>query len=416
MISDGARLRQVLGAPELAWLIQHARRRLSRGLAGGAVTLLEATPAQRDAVERLLGRRAARGGSISVRLEDLEALLRDAGICDSLGEAVEALTGPLVDARAQRQEAEAAWAKVFAAGDPCGSPPWLEELRATGVMRRLARNDPAVAGRLLSQALEIEQRLPARGLPLAELAAAVTGDSHALDPGTPLGTIGVRIAAARGGAGAWDSAEAWRDAWASAGVLCDELSAPVLTLNLRADGQALTDRALRLHAAAGEPYRLTTRQLLREPPAFASSTAVHTVYVCENPTVVAVAANRLGAESAALVCIEGQPRTAARVLLGLLAAAGVHLAYHGDFDWAGIQIGNIIMRRHGAIPWRFSSADYRSARGGRPLHGNPVAAVWDPDLQGTMLEGGRAVHEEEVLDLLLIDLAGQATGRPLNRY
>lgn len=406
MISDGARLRQVLGAPELAWLVRHARRRLSRGLAGGPVTLLEATPAQRDAVERLLGRRAARGGSVTVRLEDLESLLRDAGICDSLVEAVESLTGPLVDARAQRQEKEAAWAEVFAAGDHGRARPWLEDLRATGVLRRLSRNDSAVAGGLLRQALEIERRLPARGLPLAELAAAVTGDSHALDPGTPLGTIAVRIAAMRGGVAVWDSAETWRDAWTSAGVLCDELSAPVLTLNLPGAGQTLTDRALRLHAAAGEPYRLTTRQLLREPPAFASSAAVHTVHVCENPTVTAAAANRLGALGAPLVCIEGQPRTAARVLLGLLTAAGLRLAYHGDFDWAGIQIGNIIMRRHGAIPWRFSSADYRSARGGRPLHGNPVAAGWDPDLQGTMLEGGRAVHEEEVLDLLLIDLAG----------
>jgi hypothetical protein len=87
VISDGARLRQVLGAPELAWLVQRARRRLSQGLAGGSVTLPQASPAQRDAVERLLGRRAARGGSVSVRLEDLEALLRDAGICDSLAEA-----------------------------------------------------------------------------------------------------------------------------------------------------------------------------------------------------------------------------------------------------------------------------------------------------------------------------------------
>jgi len=403
VIGDGARLRQVLGAPELAWLVRRARRRLSQGMPGGAVTLAQATPDQRDAVERLLGRPAARGGSVTVRLEDLEALLRDAGICDSLAEAVEALAGPLVDARAQRQETEAAWAEVFAAGDPGRPRPWLEELRATGVLRRLARNDAAVAGGLLRRALEIEQRLPARGLPLAELAAAVTGDSHALDPGTPLGTIAVRIAATHGGAGAWASAEAWRDAWASAGVLCDELSGPVLTLNLRGGGQALTDRALRLHADAGEPYRLTTRQLLREPPTFTSDVAP-TVHVCENPTVAMAAANRLGAAGAPLVCIEGQPRTAARVLLGLLTAGGVRLAYHGDFDWAGIQIANAVMRRHGAVAWRFSSADYRTARGGRPLHGDPVAAVWDPGLQATMLEVGRAVHEEEVLDLLLADL------------
>jgi uncharacterized protein (TIGR02679 family) len=396
VIRDVERLRQVLGCPELAWLVQRAWRRLARGQTGGLVTLGHATAAQRDAVERLLGRRAAPGQSISVRLDDLEVLLRQAGICDDLVEAMEALGGPLVDARARRQETEAAWAGLVSAG----SRPWLEELRATGLLRRLARNDLAVAGELLRQALEIERRLPARGLPLAELAAAVTGDSHALDPGTPLGTIAVRIAAGQGGA--WDGAEARRDAWASAGVLCDELSAPVLTLGLRGDGPGLTDRALRLHAEAGEPYRLTTRQLLREPPALASAA---TVYVCENPTVVAAAANRLGAACAPLVCLEGQPRTAARVLLGLLAAAGVRLAYHGDFDWAGIQIGNLVVRRHGAVPWRFCSADYRAARGGRALEGSPVAAVWDPALQAAMVAGGRAVHEEEVLEVLLVDLA-----------
>ncbi|MGH7305832.1 MAG: TIGR02679 family protein [Candidatus Rokuibacteriota bacterium] len=405
MIGDGARLRQALGVPELAWLVQRARRRLTQGLAGGSVTLPQATPAQRDAVERLLGRRAARGGSVTVRLEDLDALLRDAGICDSLAQAIEALTGPLVDARAKRHETDMAWAQVFASSDP-GSRPWLADLRATGVLRRLSRNDPVVARELLRQALEVDRRLPERGLPLAELAAAVTGDGHALDPGTPLGTIAVRIAAERGGAGAWDSAEAWREAWTSAGVLCDELSAPVLTLNLTGHGETLTERALRLHAAAGEPYRLTTRQLLREPPTFARAAAAPTVYVCENPTVVAAAASRLGAAGAPLICIEGQPRTAARVLLGLLMTAGAHLAYHGDFDWAGIQIANVVVRRHGAVPWRFSSADYRAARGGRPLRGDPVAAVWDPDLRTTMLDVGRAVHEEEVLDLLLGDLAG----------
>jgi hypothetical protein len=73
----------------------------------------------------------------------------------------------------------------------------------------------------------------------------------------------------------------------------------------------------------------------------------------------------------------------------------------------------VIVRRHGAVPWRFSSADYRAARGGRPLQGSPVAAVWDPDLKAAMLAGGRAVHEEEVLDLLLGDLADG--GRAIDR-
>jgi hypothetical protein len=94
----------------------------------------------------------------------------------------------------------------------------------------------------------------------------------------------------------------------------------VLTVNLRSDGQGLSDRALRLHAAVGEPDRLTTRQLLRDPPAFSAAVAGRIVSICENPTVAAAAANRLAAAGGPLVCLEGRPRTAARLVRGRLAA------------------------------------------------------------------------------------------------
>ncbi|OLB96263.1 MAG: TIGR02679 family protein [Candidatus Rokubacteria bacterium 13_1_40CM_68_15] len=415
MIADVARLRQLLGSAELAWLVERARRRMPHGAADGSVTLHEPTPAQREAVDRLLGRRPSRGTSLTVRLSDVEAILRHAQICDSLTEAVEVLTGPMVDMRAQRESVEGSWAELFATEEAGGgSHPavkaWLDELRTSGILKRLSRNDPSVGRTLLHYAREIERRLPARGMPLAELAATVMGDSHALDLSAPLGTIAVRLAAALGGVETWDGPEARREAWASVGVLCDELSAPVLTLNVRGDGTTVTDSALRLHAAAGEPYRLTTRQLLRDPPAFGPSIAGRTIYVCENPTVVASAANRLGAGSQTVVCLEGQPRTATHLLLSRLVTAGGRLVYHGDFDWAGIHIGNLVMRRYRAAAWRFSSEDYRAARGGRELHGTPVAAMWDPSLEATMIETGRAVHEEQVVDMLLTDL-GQTADR-----
>lgn len=409
MIADASRLRQLLGSPELAWLVERARRRLLNGSAGGSVTLHEPTAARREAVDRLLGRRPSRGTSLTVRLGELEVLLQHAQICDSLAEAIEALTGPMLNVRAQRKSVEQSWAELFATTSVgAGSRPavnaWLKDLRMSGLLKRLSRNDPSLGRRLLQQALEIDRRLPVKGVPLAELAAAVAGDSHALDAGAPLGTIAVRLAAAVGGVATWDSSEARRDAWASVGVLCDELSAPVLTLNLCGDGTTVTDRVLRLHAEAGEPCRLTTRQLLRDPPDFGRSMGDRTIYVCENPTVVASAANRLGARSQAVVCLEGQPRTAAHLLLSRLATAGARLVYHGDFDWAGIHIGNLVVRRYRAAPWRFSSEDYRAARGGRELHGVPGAATWDPSLEAAMIETGRAVHEEQVVDMLLADL------------
>jgi uncharacterized protein (TIGR02679 family) len=89
--------------------------------------------------------------------------------------------------------------------------------------------------------------------------------------------------------------------------------------------------------------------------------AGRSVLICENVTVLAAVANRLGARSGPLICIDGQPKTAARLLLNLLGSAKVRLAYHGDFDWPGIGIANLILQRHQAVPWRMSVDSYLMA-------------------------------------------------------
>jgi len=80
--------------------------------------------------------------------------------------------------------------------------------------------------------------------------------------------------------------------------------------------------------------------------------------------------------------------------------------YHGDFDWPGIQIANTILSRHNAEPWRMSANDYRaSAIHSFALSGLPVAATWDSDLMPAMRELGRVIHEEQVTETLITDLA-----------
>jgi uncharacterized protein (TIGR02679 family) len=279
---------------------------------------------------------------------------------------------------------------------------WLAHLRATGLLRRYGI---ATAQFLVSQALKVLSALPTQDVTLAEFAAATVGDAHGLDPDTSLGTLVLRPVAALGKCDKWDDAQSRREAWASVGVICDELSAPVLVLNLRASDDQPTSRALRIHADAGEPTFLSIRQLLRAPPIFSCEATASVVYVCENPSVVAAAANRLGKASCALVCIEGQPRTATRLLLKRLQSAGIRLAYHGDFDWAGIQIANTILSRHAAEPWRMGVNDYRAAAiHSLALSGLPVAATWDSDLMPAMCELGRAIHEEQVTETLIADL------------
>ena len=87
-----------------------------------------------------------------------------------------------------------------------------------------------------------------------------------------------------------------RDLWANAGVLVNELARPALVLNAPGVG------------SLGEPSCLSLRSLLRSPPRW--NVRGRTVYVCENPNLLAIAADTLGASCAPLVCTEGMPAAA----------------------------------------------------------------------------------------------------------
>ena len=128
------------------------------------------------------------------------------------------------------------------------------------------------------------------------------------------------------------------------------------------------------------------------------------------PTVEAAAEARCGG---VLVCTSGSASTVVLELLDTLAAAGLRLRYHGDFDWPGIALANRIIRRYSALPWRMAAEDYEQlaahARNqgspGLPLAGAPVEASWDADLAAAMTVLNVALHEESALDRLVADLA-----------
>ncbi|MCX6462277.1 MAG: TIGR02679 family protein, partial [Pseudonocardiales bacterium] len=239
--------------------------------------------------------------------------------------------------------------------------------------------------------------------PVGRFAERVLGSAHGLDADRPLTALA--FGAARALTGATDGAgAAWRrDVWASVGLLRDELSSTALVLGLRGDTSP-TGRALTALADAGEPAVLTLRQLRVSPlPDLTGST----VSVCENPVVLAEAADRLGPATAPLVCLNGQPGAAVMAVLHAAVAAGARLRHHGDFDWGGLRIGNLLHARLPITPWRFDAAAYRAAGDGdgEPLRGSPVACAWDPELTDALSATGRAVEEERVIDDLLGDLA-----------
>lgn len=393
---------ELLDRPAYEPLWAAARRRLEANgltLAGSPLVLRNLAVSEADAIAGLLGvRRPAPGAPLRVSLSALDRTLTSSAVGRGLLDVLVALGGPVVDRRAGRAFSEAQRSEQWTglASHPAIAVDarldgWLGHLRSTGLARRLAGNDEAPAVRSALDVLEVILRRDG-GLRLPVLAAEVTGDAHGLDRARPIGTLAVHALSWLAERRFPEDAADWRHTWADAGVACDDLSCDVLVLNLR--------------GWPAEPLRLTLRQATAwTPPAGAAGV----VSVCENPAVVAAAADALGERSPAMVCLDGMPSTAALVILDGLAAAGWAVRYHGDFDWRGLAIAGVLARKVPvARPWRFGAADYRRTvlRGGctAVLTGRVTVSPWDTDLTGAMEEAGVAVFEEQVIDDLLEDL------------
>jgi hypothetical protein len=75
------------------------------------------------------------------------------------------------------------------------------------------------------------------------------------------------------------------------------------------------------------------------------------VRVCENPAIIETAAAELATGCLPLVCIYGQPSSAAWTLLRGLATAGIKLLVTVDRDNAGLRFLTELLALPGAQEW-----------------------------------------------------------------
>lgn len=408
-----SRVRALLGGPALAPLFEAVFQRLEdTGGAARTVSLRGAREETRRAVADLLGWEVVPRDPVRIDLAELDAALRESAAAVDLRGAVELLCGPVGDARAERRAQRSArerrWADAHAAVAAAGRSelgPWLDQLER-GAIARAARAAGRPEDALLADALRVALRLPAGGRLLAVFAGEVLGDPHALDAGAPLTPLALRAAAAIAGhAEVPPGAPARRRLWAEVGIDCDPLSASALVHGLRPGGPGLLARHLREAAEAGEPRRVTLRELARADLAFAAG---EPLFVCENPAVVAAAADALGARSAPLVCAEGVPSTAVLEILRRAATCGARLRIRADLDWPGLRIAAQLLAVGSAEPWRLTARDYHEAiaegRTGPRLEGRCVPSAWDRALAAAMVTAGLSVPEERLVEALVGDL------------
>jgi len=345
--------------PGVPQLLATIRVRMEQGrLAKNARIPIRLSQEERKNIGQMLDVTWAGSGK-DLSVAALRAGLAEGGV--TLEDVLVAVGGPLRDLPAQRRERDQARQADRAAGldqliallgvpVPEQHRHGVEDALARWVLRKEPPRERA------DEVARIVTRLPSSGgTRLAVVAAGLTGDAHALDRSRKLGRAVVRFLALRSAivAGGEDldvdpvsSAETWRRTWADAHVLCDSVSARVLVLNLPLVGTA---PAVGLCAATpGEPVWLSLRSLtgsfsLDEPT---------NVYVCENPTIVEAAADRLGAMSRALVCTYGRPDAAAMTLLRTISSEA-RLHVRADADPAGWSIvEGLLAALPGAITWR----------------------------------------------------------------
>jgi len=410
---DHERLRTIFDQPTLRWIIDRLVARMAAGRAlRGKLVRANADASERRAVDDLLGRKSTAGTQLTLDLDTLENILRTAGLIETLEEVVLVCHGPVENRRAEAERHEATWqvvldeARVRCEGQPAFLE-WINAMARDGTLKRLSGGDFAVADKLIESAFKVLGRNPDEEVLLANLSAHCAGDSHALDRGQPLATICLRAIAAIYGIDGQRGVEARRKAWAVAGVIVDDLSAPVLVFNLRAAAGSALEQVLGLHRQQGHPAFLTYRQLQSGGNFEPLDPAMGIVFVCENPSIVSTAARELGPSCPPLVCTNGQPTSSVRLLLSRLRQAGAQLRCHADFDWAGLRIIDQLVREYSAIPWCMNIEDYRNAAGTVSLDPQPFVSEWSPELADALRTKGKAVFEEQVIQLLLTQLRRQ---------
>lgn len=248
----------------------------------------------------------------------------------------------------------------------------------------LDRDQPAgrAVARLLAATFAYLDHGPARG----DVARAVAIEA-----------VDNPLAAAVDSAAAVLRAQSWRGTWARAGISCDQVSSTVLVLNVPLE--SANPALKKVTAVMGEPVWLTARMTLagcRTPENWTMTSAERAgrqpnglgpgqvvVRVCENPSVIEAAANRLGVSCPPLVCLYGRPSSAAWSVLSAIAAGGARILLSTDRDVAGAQIAEEV---EGLIGRRYGPA---------------LVSPWLPSEDG--------VFEEERLTALLADLTNDAS-------
>jgi uncharacterized protein (TIGR02679 family) len=203
---------------------------------------------------------------------------------------------------------------------------------------------------------------------LAVFAAALTGNPHAFDDGTREGQFlwqlvrweGTRRTGDVGESSIFPALQKNR-LYLAVGILRDDVSNDVMLSGILAYGTSGKSHAgMTGFLAEGEMVRVPLSVIAKWRRVACPQ---NEIYIVENPSVYAMLCGKWGSKRACM-CMNGQPRLSAVLMLDLLAASGIKVYYGGDFDPEGLLIAWKVKRYYKGdfAYWHMSVEDYEKSR------------------------------------------------------
>ena len=370
---------------------------------GGKVRLDAPDKNERAALGGLLGRDID-AKCAELKLSDIDAALRNSRFGIGLEELLKEYFGDIVTKRTRDERDGAARedlrARILNKYSDERIHSWLEDALSGNSLEQRRREDAAQLERDIDTVCRCLANLgPPQILPV--FAAKICGDPHALDPGTPCGTLLTGALEHLSGSPRAASAAARSSLFESYGLYSDSVSSFVYCKNINLylnDGTP--HPAFEAFKRLNEPYTLNIGNLIGISRA---GTDLKRVYITENPSVFTA----LSADSAVpLICTAGQPKSACMLLLRMLS--GTRMLYSGDFDVGGFRIADRLLSEFGADmePWHYTAEDYLRSVSKVKLNG-VIKTVTPSLIPAAELANkhGFAGYQENIIDLLKKDVS-----------
>lgn len=295
----------------------------------------------------------------------------------------EPMTGKKEQEQAQKKEEDRKRRQMFmelrASYADTWAEPWLAELEQAKnemqhfVFRRCreADKDLEEAKRLLLLGCRILCSFPYHRETteyLAVFAAVLTGNPHAFDDGTKDGyflsllvrwdTERRRIVMEK--SGIFPSLQKQR-LYLAAGILRDDISNYVMLSGILARKKnGNIHRGMEGFRNDGDPVQVPLSVIAGWERVQCPD---REIYIVENPSVFAMFCGKWKGKKACM-CMNGQPRLSAVLMLDLLADSGVKVYYAGDFDPEGLLIAWKVKQYYKgeAVYWHMSAREYEKSR------------------------------------------------------